>query len=400
MQWTLVRSHLVGQGPALAADIVRAATLVAGNGFAAGWAGARPEVATAYVDALNADGLPEIRSFGSVGQADLAQNAELAAGLLAGTPLEPGEGLAVLSSNAFSTGHAALAVADAAGLLNALEAAGATSLEALGANLGTLHPAIADARAGRGLQASLNALRSHLHGSALWEGGTARNLQDPLTFRSLPQVLGAARDAHTYATAQVAEELNAPQNNPRVLVDEDRIVSVASFDAQALATALDVARIGLAPALLASSERAVKLLDASWSGLPRGLVDETNDGLSFLAIAGQAMAAEVALLASPVSFQVASTAHAEGIEDRTALAPLGARRLQEMVDLGARIVATELVVATQAIDIRGTSTGAGVTAIRDRIRDRVPRATADRAEPPDLEPVVELVRSGVVSGGI
>jgi histidine ammonia-lyase len=394
-QWTLVRCHLVGHGAALPEEVVRAATLVAANGFAAGWAGVRPEIATAYADALNAAGSPEIHGLGSVGQADLAQNAELTVGLLAELPLEPGEGLAVLSNNAFATAQAALAVSDAGTLLDALEAAGATSLEALGANLGMLHTAITDARGSRGLQTSLDALRSRLEGSPLWDAGAARNLQDPLTFRSLPQVLGAARDAVTYAIAQVAEELNAPQNNPRVLVDEDRIVSVASFDAQALATALDVARIGLAPAVLASSERAVKLLDTSWSGLARGLVGDDSDGLSFLAISGQALAAEAALLASPVSFQLASTAHAEGIEDRTALASLAARRLHQMVDLGCRIVATELVVAAQAIDLRGAPIGPGVAAIRDLIRQRVPIATADAPEPPDLDAVVELVRSGL-----
>jgi histidine ammonia-lyase len=208
-------------------------------------------------------------------------------------------------------------------------------------------------------------------------------------------VLGAARDAVTYAIAQVAEEVNAPQNNPRVLVDENLIISVANFDAQALATALDVARVGLAPALLASSERSVKLLDTSWSGLARGLVGHDTDGLAFLAISAQALAAEAVLLASPVSFQLASTAHAEGIEDRTTLASLAARRLHEMVDLGCRIVATELAVATQAIDLRGAPIGPGVADIRDLVRQRVPLATADAREPPDLKPVVELVRSGL-----
>src|SRR5207247_10215502 len=123
----------------------------------------------------------------------------------------------------------------------------------------------------------------------------ARDLHDPLTFRGLAQVHGAARDAHALAATQLAIELTASQNNPLVVVDEDRVVSVANFDAQPLATALDVVRIGLGPAVLASSERAVKLLDASWSGLPRGLVDDASDGLSYLGIAAQSLAGEATL---------------------------------------------------------------------------------------------------------
>jgi histidine ammonia-lyase len=397
-QWDILRSHLIGQGPPFAAEVVRAATLVLVNGFAAGWSSVRPELATHLIDVLNDGDLPEIHSLGSLGQADLAPLAELALGAFDGFDLAPGEGLALLSSDAFATGHAALAVADAGSLLGALETSGAMSLEAFGANLGSLHPAIGASRPFPGLRTSLDQLRARLDGSALWEPGAARNLQDPLTFRSVPQVLGSARDAYTFAAGQIALELNASQNNPLVLVDEDRVVSVANFDAQPLTTALDVIRIGLAPALLASSERVVKLLDASWSGLPRGLVDGAADGMSFLGIAVQSLAAEATLLAAPVSFALASTAHAEGIEDRTALAALAARRADGMVDLTARVIAIELIVAAQAIEVRGAGpVGRGVAGAMQLIREGVPLATSDHPAPPDPQPVVDLVRSGSLS---
>jgi histidine ammonia-lyase len=398
MQWGIVRSHLFGQGRPFAADVVRAATLVLANGFAAGWSGVRPELVPHLIEALNRRDLPEVHSLGSVGQADLAPLAELAVGVLDGVALAPGEALALLSSNAFATGHAALVLADVGVLLDALDASGALSLEALGANLGMLHSAVAATRPFPGLRTSLDGLRTQLDGSALWSAGASRNLQDPLTFRGLPQVNGTARDAHTFAATQLGIELNASQNNPLVVVDEDRMVSVANFDALALATALDVVRIGLGPAVLASSERAVKLLDTSWSGLPRGLVDGASDGLSYLGIAAQSLATEATLLAAPVSLAVASTAHAEGIEDRAALASLAARRVEEMADLTARVVAIELAVAAQAIEIRDArSHASAVGHVLELIRGRVPKATADRPDPPELEPVVDLVRSGMLS---
>jgi histidine ammonia-lyase len=398
VQWSLVRSHLVGQGPAFAPEVVRAAALILANGFAAGWSGVRPELATRLVDALNTDRLPEAHRLGSVGQADLAALAELAVGVFEGLDLAPGEGLALLSSNAFATGLAALAVTDVGVLLDALDAAGAMSLEGFGGDLGMLHPAIGDARPFPGVRTSLERLRDHLESSDLWNADTSRNLQDPLTFRSLPQVNGAARDAHSWAAAQLATELNASQNNPLVLVDEDLVISVANFEAQPLATAMDVIRIGLAPAVLASGERAVKLLDTSWSGLPRGLVEGARDGLAFLGIATQSLAAEAALLAGPVSFALASTAHAEGIEDRTAMASLAARRVDEMADLARRVVAIELVVAAQAINIQGQrSIGRGVARSVGSVRRLVPAATAAQPDPPGLEPLIDLIRSGLPS---
>src|SRR5207302_8165660 len=100
----------------------------------------------------------------------------------------------------------------------------------------------------------------------------------------------------------------------------------------------------------------LKLLETPWSGLPTGLrsTDDASDpGLGYLGIACQSIAAEARLLAQPVSFELVSTSHAEGIEDRTSLAPLAARRLAEMVALGRRLSAIELTVAAQAVDLRG-----------------------------------------------
>jgi histidine ammonia-lyase len=396
--WSLVRAHLVAQGPAMAPDVVRAAMLVLVNGFASGTAGVRPELATRVLEALNNGPTPLVRSLGSVGQADLAPLAELASRAFSGIELAPGEGLALLSSNAFATGAAALAISDAGLLLDAMDGAGALSLEGFGANLGMLHPAVAATRPYEGVRTSLERQRHLLRGSRLWEAGAARNLQDPLTFRSLPQVHGAARDGFAFAAKQLAVELNASQSNPIVVVEEDGPISVANFDSVPLASALDVLRIALAPAVGSSIERVVKLLDAPWSGLPRGLVDGGGAGLSYLAIAGQAIAAEARLLAGPVSFELVSTAHAEGIEDRTSLTPLAARRTAEMVGLGTRIVATELVVATQAVELRGSAPiGRGVDHIRALIRDIVPFMEAGDDAPPDPEVVTGLVRSGLRS---
>jgi histidine ammonia-lyase len=225
-----------------------------------------------------------------------------------------------------------------------------------------------------------------------------RNLQDPLTFRCLPQLHGALRDVLTYARTQVEIELNAAQNNPLVDLEEERVVSVGCFEVLPMAAALDFLRIALAPVLTSANERAMKLLHAGFSGLSPGLASDAEhggDGFTEFGVAGQALAAEARLLAAPVSFEMASSSQAEGIEDRMTMAPLAGRRLNEMVDLGCGLVAIELVVAARAVDLRaGARLGVGTGAAHRMVRDCIPATPAGEPAPADLEPLIDLVRSG------
>jgi histidine ammonia-lyase len=393
----LILEHRVGQGAPAAADVVRAQLLLLANGLARGTSGVRLELVERTLAVLNDGPLPSVRSLGSIGMADLPANADLAYGLIDGFELAAKEGLSLLDHDAYSTALAALAFADAERLLDALDVAAALDLEALAANLMLLDPAVARVRPFPGLAEAVERLRALLEGSYLWAGGAARNLQDPLSFRCIPQVHGAARDAFAFAGRQIAIELNASQENPLVLPDEGRIVSVGNFDVLTLAAALDFTRIALAPLLTSAAERTVKLLQAPVTGLPEGLATESGlaeSGLSEFGVPAQAFAAEARLLAQPVSVETASASHHEGIEDRITLAPLGARRLAEMVELGERLVAVELVVAAQAVDLRGRpQLGAGTGAAFALVRGVVPATGRGEAPPQDLEPVRELVRS-------
>jgi histidine ammonia-lyase len=392
----LLRQHLIAQGPALPPDVTRAAAVRLANALAQGLSTARPELAERLVRAVNEDELPVVRSLGSVGQADLAQTADLAVGLLGTEVPARGEAIALLNQNAFSTGGAALAVHDARALLGALDVAAALDLEALGANRESLHPAVAAARTSPGVAATLERLRALLDGSEV----TPRALQDPLSFRTVPQLHGAARDAFAFVAQQVERELNAHQSNPLVVVEDARLVSVGNFEAAALATALDLARLVLAQTLTSAAERTLKLLQATQTGLPEGLGERAGlaeSALSELGIASQAIAAEARLLAQPVSLELVSTTQAEGIEDRTTMAPLAARRLAEQVALGRRVLAIELLVAAQGCELRGEPLGQGTAAAQARIRERVPFVRA--GDPlPDLEPLVELVAQGDLAG--
>ncbi|HEU5263527.1 MAG TPA: aromatic amino acid lyase, partial [Gaiellaceae bacterium] len=214
-------------------------------------------------------------------------------------------------------------------------------------------------------------------------------------------VQGAARDALSYASGVLATELNAHQGNPVVSASEGRVVPAGNFDVVPLAAALDFLRIALAPALTSAAERALKLLQAPLTGLPEGLGARpqlAEPALSEFGAAIQGLVAEARLLAQPVSFELASTTQHEGIEDRTTMAPLAARRLAEMVELGARVVAIELAIAVQAVDLRGRPTlGAGTGRAYALVRERIPFTDAGEAIPPDLDPLVELIRAGALA---
>jgi histidine ammonia-lyase len=415
----LVLNHRIAQGDVAPADVVRGAMLCLANSYAKGVTGVRPELAQMIVTLLNEGFAPPVRRLGSIGQGDLGPMADLAHGLLtrSGFEVAENEGLALVSSNAFTTAWACIATADADALLSVFDVAGALDLEAFGANLNCLHPVIEQTRPFPGLAGTLRQLRLLLAGSYLWQPGAARFLQDPLTFRCIPHIHGAARDALAYTRTILELELNSSQSNPVVVVpagdgepgnERGRIVSVGNFDIGPLAAALDFLRIALAPVVTSANERAVKLLQAPFSGLAAGLaarVGSPDDALSELAVAGQAITVEARTLAHPVSYELASSVKGEGIEDRATMAPLSARRLADMISLCARVAAIEFVVAAQAIDLRALSvSGLGVSGLGElgtgtgrayrMIRELVPFTQADDTFPADLEPVVDLVTRG------
>jgi histidine ammonia-lyase len=415
----LVLNHRIAQGDAAPADVVRGAMLCLANSYAKGVTGVRPELAEMIVTLLNEGFAPPVRRLGSVGQGDLGPMADLAHGLItrSGFEVAENEGLALVSSNAFTTAWACMATADAQTLLDVFDVAGALDLEAFGANLTCLHPVIEQTRPFPGLAATLRELRLLLNGSYLWQPGAARFLQDPLTFRCIPHIHGGARDALAYTRTILQVELNSSQSNPVVVVpagnqpgnepgyepgyEQGRIVSVGNFDIGPLAAALDFLRIALAPVVTSANERAVKLLQAPFSGLAAGLAAAAatpDDALSELATSGQAITVEARTLAHPVSYELASSVKGEGIEDRATMAPLSARRLADMVQLCARVAAIELVVAAQAIDLRMAGPlGLGTGRAYRMTRELVPFTQAEGTLPADLEPLVELVIRGDLS---
>jgi histidine ammonia-lyase len=399
----ILRSHLVAQGPPAPAEVTRAAMTVLVNTLAKGDTMARPELADLFVSALNTGTIPTVRMLGSLGEADVAQMVDLALGVIGDFALAPGEGLVLLSSNAFSAGAAALAQAGAERLLHSATVAAALDYEAMQASVEPLHEAIARARAFPGLVATRSLMVRLLAGSSLWRHATVEcergeHFHDPLSYRCTIQVHGAAHDALAYARTQIETELNSAQTNPLVDTESGQILKSGNFEALPLALALDHVRAAMASLITNCAERAVKLLQPATTGLPDGLSAAGaggDDGIAEFDRAIYAIAAEARLLAAPVSYEVTGTSMCQGIEDRMNMAPLAARRLGEMVELGERVLAIELMVAAQAVDLRGDiELGAGTGRAHALVRELIPFTAAGQPVPPELQPLCNLVRDG------
>ena len=321
-----VADQVSSYGRPTATDVVRAMMVSRVNGMLKAGVGVRRELIELLVALLNAHVHPIVRTVGSVGQGDLSEMADIGKVLIgrgwaeyegetlpgeqalarAGIEpikLGPKEALGLISANGVTMGRGSLVLVDAADLIESMQIAAALSLEAFVANLSIIHPAAARARPHSGQATASARLRELLEGSDLWRPGAARNLQDPLSMRCVPQTHGAVYDALSVARGMMEIELNSAGDNPLVLVEEGVIVSVGNFDVTSLAMAFDYVRLGIAHAAQVANERVQKLLWQHFSGLPTGLArqDGLTGGLRPLGRSFAALASEARFLANPVS---------------------------------------------------------------------------------------------------
>ena len=414
-----VADQMASYGRLLATDVVRAMMLVRANGMAKAGVGVRRELVELIAGALNAGVHPVVREVGSVGQGDLSEMSDIGKVLigigraevdgrvmpgrdaLAAVGLEPielaaKEALALISANGVTLGRGALVLSDVADLVDAQQLAAALSLEGFAANLSIIHPVAARLQPQIGVNTAATRLRELLEGSVLWEPGVARNLQDPLSFRCVPRTHGALYDALAYARSTLESELNAAGDNPLVLVDAGTIISVGNFDVAAVAMAFDLVRMAIANAVKVANERIQKLLWTHFSALPSELVAEQGPTAGFEPMGrwSAALAAEARSLANPVSLDYGGQV-AEGMEDHASMAPLAVRRTWELVSVAHRMAAHELLIAAQAVEMRGLEPlGRGTQRAFEAVRELAPMLEDVARWEPDLEGLVASVAGG------
>lgn len=397
-QRRLLRSHALGAGEPVSAEIVRAMIAVRANQLATGGAGVHPDLLEALADVLNEGSIPEIRELGSLGTGDLTSLAEVGMTLIGERPfrddrrrspvlLGPRDGIMLMSSNAHAIGEAALCAVDLRRLTGSLEACATISFEAARANTKALDERVHAARPHPGQIAAAAHLRALLDGYA----PDSFRIQDSYAFRCLPQVQGVLRDALSHLEGVLEVELNAASENA-LMVDGDALTT-GNFHAVQLAAVLDYVRNAISQVASLSAARVSALMSPEITGLTPFLAKNPgpDSGVMALEYTANSAVGELRLLAAPAATHSAAFI-SQGIENHASLASLAARQTTRAVHLLSVVAGTELVTAVRAIQMRGVPpAGRGAGEAFEVATRLLSPDTADRYLTEDLDAATGLV---------
>jgi histidine ammonia-lyase len=421
LQAALIRSHAAGMGDPVEKEVVRAMVLLRARTLAMGNSGARPLVAQAMVDILNAQITPIVPEYGSLGASgDLAPLAHGALALLGeGNVLHQGrvrsaadalrdsglepiqlaekEGLAVINGTDAILGMLCMAVVDTQRLLEQADMISAMTVECL---LATDAPFSAELQALRpqpGQAVSAANLRLMLADSPIVAShATAEDtrVQDAYSIRCTPSVHGAVRDTLAHCRTVAEHELASAIDNPMVLPD-GRVESCGNFHGAPLGFAADFLAIAMAEIGAIAERRVDRMLDQTRShGLPPFLATEVgvDSGLMIGHYTAAAMASENKRLAAPASVDSLPTSGMQ--EDHVSMAWLAVRKLRQVISNVRRILAVEYVCAARALDLRAPLVPAPATdALRQLLRNDVDGPGPDRYLAPELSATEELLKT-------
>ena len=426
LQQNLVRSHACGVGPDLGVAEVRAMILLRAQVLALGHSGVREEVIDLLLAMLNHGVHPRIPSQGSVGASgDLAPLAHLAlvltgegeaigeAGPISGgealsraglrpVVLEAKEGLALINGTQYMAALGTLAVQESLRLCTAADIAGAMSLEANKGSSRPFDPRVISVRPHPGPLAVAQNLRALLRDSPIMESHRdCGRVQDAYSFRCMPQVHGATRDALGWAADVLSREINSVTDNPLVFVDdggEAELISGGNFHGQPLALALDLAAMAIAELANISERRVEQLVNpALSSGLTPFLARNSglHSGFMIAQVASASLVSANKVLAHPAS--VDSIPSSAGKEDHVSMGSVSARKLMQVVANVRRSIAIETITAAAGVDQRAPLLpSVGVRAALAEIRRVVPPFDDDRPLFKDIEAASDAIASGVV----
>ena len=426
LQHNLVLSHSAGTGPLLDDNIVRLVLLLKILGLARGFSGVRRQVVDALVALINHEVYPCIPAKGSVGASgDLAPLAHLSA-TLAGTggmrhrnrivsapdglsiaglsplTLAPKEGLALINGTQASTAIALYHLFAIEDLFAAAIVTGSLSVDAMKGSDTPFDPRIHELRGHQGQIDVAKIYKTLLNGSEIRASHiNCEKVQDPYSLRCQPQVMGAVLDSMRFAAAILETEANAVTDNPLIFDETNEAVSGGNFHAEPIAIAADLLAIAAAEIGAITERRIANLVDPALSLLPAFLIDEPglNSGFMAAQVTAAALASENKTLAHPASVDSLPTSANQ--EDHVSMATFAARKLGDIVDNVAGIVAIEFLAGAQAIEFhKPWKTSEPLQSAVAKLRRTVPRYGKDRYFSPDMEAARQIITSRDFAGNI
>jgi len=415
LQTNLVMSHACGTGDEVPQDVVKLMLLLKIQALAYGKSAVQLKTVERLVDFFNHDILPVVYQQGSLGASgDLAPLAHLslpllgmgevyyegvrqpAADVLKELELEPvqlksKEGLALLNGTQFMSAYGVWCLLQIRNLSALADITGAISLEAFDGRIDPFKPHIHSIRPHKGQVDTANNMRKILLGSELIQR-KKEHVQDPYSFRCIPQVHGASKDTFDYVEHVFLTEINSVTDNPTVFPEEDEVISGGNFHGQPLALALDFLAIALAE-LGNISERRTYQLISGLRGLPPFLVAKPglNSGFMIPQYTAASIVSQNKQLCSPAS--VDSIVSSNGQEDHVSMGANAATKCYKVVENVQRILAIELFNATQALEFRRPAQSSPfIEKIVADYRAEVPFVDADKIMYPEIEKSVSFIK--------
>lgn len=420
LQENLVVSHACGTGELVPLPIIKLMLLLKIQSLSYGYSGVQIETVQRLIDFYNNDILPVIYSQGSLGASgDLAPLAHISLPLLGkGRVYEKGkitetakvlkkygwqpltlrakEGLALLNGTQFMSAYGVHCLLKCYKLSYLADLIGAVSIDAFDCNMSPYHSLVHLLRPHRGQIKTAEQILEFLEGSEIGKS-EKKNVQDPYSFRCIPQVHGASKDTIGFAHRTIKTEINSVTDNPNIFIKEDLIISGGNFHGQPLALALDYLAIAMAE-LGSISERRIYQLLGGERGLPTFLVDNPglNSGLMIPQYTAASIVSQNKQLASPAS--VDSIVSSNGQEDHVSMGANAATKCLKVIDNIETILAIELMNASQALEFRKPMKSSSfVESFLKSFRQDVPFVKNDRILSDDIQASISFVQNMDIS---
>lgn len=415
LQINLIRSHACGMGSELPSQIVRIMLLLKARGLSYGHSGVQLETVERLIDFYNHNITPVVYEQGSLGASgDLAPLAHLALALIGEGEvrvdgelksaaevlqehgwepirLKSKEGLALLNGTQFMSAIGIYCLLESANLQGWAQLIASMSLDAFDGRIEPFGHEVHAVRNQPGQIKVAEEIRACLDGSELMSR-SKKHVQDPYSFRCIPQVHGASRDSIDHVSGIFENEINAVTDNPTIFPEQDLVVSAGNFHGQPLALGFDQLAVALAELGSISERRTYKLISGQ-RDLPAFLV--ANPGLNSGFMIPQYTAASIVSqnksLCTPASVDTIDSSN--GQEDHVSMGANGATRTLRVVDNLRRILAIELMNAAQALEFRRPArSSAAIENLHSALREVVPTVENDDYLHPLLVECEEFIK--------
>jgi len=417
LQKNLVISHACSLGNIIPKDVIRLMLILKAHALSLGKSGVQVKTVERIIDMYNNDVLPVVRELGSLGASgDLAPLANLflplfgegeviykgkvvptseVMSIFGWEPITLGakEGLALLNGTQFMSSHAVYTLLKAFRLSRYADIIGAISLEGYDGRIDPFLAPIHQARPHNGQLETAKNIRTLLKGSEFISREKV-NVQDPYSFRCMPQVHGATKDAINYVSSVVETEINSVTDNPTIFIDEDMILSGGNFHGQPLAIVMDFLAIALAE-LGSISERRTYRLIAGDRKNPEFLIANSglNSGFMIPQYAAASIVSQNKQLCTPCSVDSIPSSNEQ--EDHVSMGGNAATKVLKVADNVERILAVEIMNAAQAVDLlRPGKSSDYLENFMAQFRKFVTFNDQDRVMYKDIEAAVDFLQKG------